>query len=65
MIAEFLWAHFSTDAELICEIAGFRIEGIEILDPFCVSKTFPTFYEELEKIYNCDGFDFGGNCENE
>ena len=46
-------------------IAGFRIEGIEILDPFCVSKTFPTFYEELEKIYNCDGFDFGGNCENE
>ncbi len=32
-------------------LAGLRIEGINILDPGCVSKTFPNFYDEFEKIY--------------
>lgn len=32
-------------------IAGLKIEDIEILNPNCVSKTFPTFFEELDKIY--------------
>lgn len=32
-------------------VAGLRIENIEILNPNCVSKTFPTFFKELEKVY--------------
>ena len=32
-------------------LAGLRIEGINILDPGCVSKTFPNFFDEFEKIY--------------
>lgn len=43
-------------------VAGFKIQNIIILNPNCVSKTFPTFYSELDNIYlknNC-----GGQCEN-
>ncbi|MGL4307949.1 3-phosphoshikimate 1-carboxyvinyltransferase [Cetobacterium sp. SF1] len=32
-------------------IAGLRIPNIKILNPQCVNKTFPTFFQELEKLY--------------
>lgn len=32
-------------------IAGLKISHINILNPQCVSKTFPAFYNEIEKIY--------------
>ena len=31
-------------------LAGLRAPGIEILDPGCVSKTWPTYFEMLEAI---------------
>lgn len=31
--------------------AGLKISDINILNPSCVSKTFPAFYNEIEKIY--------------
>ena len=31
-------------------LAGLRADGIEILDPGCVSKTWPTYFEMLEAI---------------
>ena len=31
-------------------LLGLRSSGIEIVDPGCVSKTFPTFFEVLESI---------------
>ena len=31
-------------------LLGLRSRGIEIADPSCVSKTFPTFFEVLESI---------------
>jgi len=33
-------------------LAGLRIPGVKIKDPDCVSKTFPSYFEEFEKIYN-------------
>lgn len=33
-------------------LAGLKIPGIKILNPECVSKTFPNFFEELNNIYN-------------
>ncbi|WP_224034951.1 hypothetical protein [Clostridium gelidum] len=32
-------------------LAGLRIPGVKIKDPHCVSKTFPNYFEEFEKIY--------------
>ncbi len=32
-------------------LAGLLIDDVNILDPGCVSKTFPNFYDEFEKIY--------------
>lgn len=32
-------------------LAGLRISGVKIKDPDCVSKTFPNYFEEFEKIY--------------
>lgn len=32
-------------------VAGLKISGINILNPKCVSKTFPQFFDEFEKIY--------------
>jgi 3-phosphoshikimate 1-carboxyvinyltransferase len=32
-------------------LAGLRIPGVKIKDPDCVSKTFPNYFEEFEKIY--------------
>ena len=32
-------------------LAGLLIDDVKILDPECVSKTFPNFYDEFEKIY--------------
>jgi 3-phosphoshikimate 1-carboxyvinyltransferase len=31
-------------------LVGLRIEGIEIADPGCVAKTWPRFFEELDKM---------------
>jgi 3-phosphoshikimate 1-carboxyvinyltransferase len=31
-------------------LAGLRVEGIEIADPGCVTKTWPGFFEALEKM---------------
>lgn len=31
-------------------LAGLRVEGIEISDPGCVTKTWPDFFEALEKL---------------
>jgi 3-phosphoshikimate 1-carboxyvinyltransferase len=31
-------------------IAGLRIPGVTILDPGCVAKTYPEFWEDLERI---------------
>ena len=31
-------------------VMGLVAPGIEILDPGCVSKTFPDFFETLEKL---------------
>jgi 3-phosphoshikimate 1-carboxyvinyltransferase len=33
-------------------VAGLKIEGVRISNPACVSKTFPNFFIEFEKIYN-------------
>ena len=32
-------------------LIGLRVPGIKILDPNCVSKTFPNFFKEFSKIY--------------
>ncbi|MHA4988845.1 3-phosphoshikimate 1-carboxyvinyltransferase [Cetobacterium somerae] len=32
-------------------LIGLRVPGIKILDPDCVSKTFPNFFKEFSKIY--------------
>lgn len=32
-------------------LAGLRIPGLRIKNPGCVSKTFPNFFEEFEKMY--------------
>jgi 3-phosphoshikimate 1-carboxyvinyltransferase len=32
-------------------LAGLRIPGVKIKDPDCVSKTFPNYFQEFEKIY--------------
>lgn len=32
-------------------LIGLKISGIKILNPECVSKTFPNFFEEFSKIY--------------
>ena len=32
-------------------IAGLKIPGISIVDPDCVTKSFPTFWETLDKLY--------------
>ncbi len=31
-------------------IAGLQVEGIKIKNPMCVSKSFPTFWEEFKKL---------------
>jgi 3-phosphoshikimate 1-carboxyvinyltransferase len=31
-------------------IAGLRIPGLTILEPGCVAKTYPGFWEDLERI---------------
>jgi 3-phosphoshikimate 1-carboxyvinyltransferase len=31
-------------------LIGLKIPGITILDPDCVSKTFPNYYEVLEQL---------------
>ncbi|KUO95460.1 3-phosphoshikimate 1-carboxyvinyltransferase [Ferroacidibacillus organovorans] len=31
-------------------LLGMRVRGTKILDPMCVSKTFPTYYEHFEKL---------------
>jgi 3-phosphoshikimate 1-carboxyvinyltransferase len=31
-------------------IAGLRIPGVTILDPGCVAKTYPEFWDDLERI---------------
>lgn len=33
-------------------LIGLRIKGIKIKNPECVYKTFPDFFERLEKLYN-------------
>ncbi len=33
-------------------LIGLRIKGIKIKNPECVHKTFPDFFERLEKLYN-------------
>ena len=33
-------------------LIGLRIRGIKIKNPECVHKTFPDFFESLEKLYN-------------
>ena len=33
-------------------LIGLKIQNIKILDPDCVTKTFPNFFEEFSKIYN-------------
>jgi len=32
-------------------LVGLKIAGIKIANPECVSKTFPTYFKELQKIY--------------
>jgi 3-phosphoshikimate 1-carboxyvinyltransferase len=31
-------------------LAGLRIEGVEILDPGCVAKTYPGFWDDLDRV---------------
>jgi 3-phosphoshikimate 1-carboxyvinyltransferase len=31
-------------------LAGLQIEGVEILDPGCVAKTYPGFWDDLERV---------------
>lgn len=38
-------------------IAGLKIPDICILNPNCVSKTFPNFFNELEKVYEGGGYE--------
>ncbi|MGL4970527.1 MAG: hypothetical protein ACRC45_02730, partial [Cetobacterium sp.] len=32
-------------------LIGLKVPDIKILDPNCVSKTFPNFFEEFNRIY--------------
>lgn len=36
-------------------LAGLRVPGIRILDPGCVSKTFPDYFERLERLRGGEG----------
>jgi 3-phosphoshikimate 1-carboxyvinyltransferase len=29
---------------------GLRVPGVSIADPGCVAKTYPTYFEEIERI---------------
>ena len=31
-------------------VAGLRIPGVTILDPGCVAKTYPGFWDDLERL---------------
>lgn len=31
-------------------LIGLRVEGVEILDPGCTAKTYPTFWHDLERV---------------
>ena len=31
-------------------LAGLRIPGVTILDPGCVAKTYPGFWDELDRV---------------
>ncbi|MDI6767787.1 MAG: 3-phosphoshikimate 1-carboxyvinyltransferase [Bacteroidota bacterium] len=31
-------------------VAGLRVDGIEIINPMCVTKSFPNFWEEFQKL---------------
>jgi 3-phosphoshikimate 1-carboxyvinyltransferase len=31
-------------------VTGLRAPGVRILDPGCVAKTFPTFFERLDEL---------------
>ncbi|MCQ8211398.1 3-phosphoshikimate 1-carboxyvinyltransferase [Cetobacterium somerae] len=35
-------------------LIGLKVPNIKVLDPSCVSKTFPNFFEEFNKIYRED-----------
>jgi 3-phosphoshikimate 1-carboxyvinyltransferase len=32
-------------------VLGLRVPGITLDDPGCVSKTFPGFHEELDRVF--------------
>jgi 3-phosphoshikimate 1-carboxyvinyltransferase len=31
-------------------LAGLRVPGVVVLDPGCVAKTFPSYFDELERL---------------
>ncbi|MEY4190162.1 MAG: hypothetical protein RIR17_898, partial [Planctomycetota bacterium] len=33
-------------------VAGLKVPGITILNPSCVSKTYPRFFEDFSKLTN-------------
>ncbi|MGL5702534.1 MAG: 3-phosphoshikimate 1-carboxyvinyltransferase, partial [Cetobacterium sp.] len=48
---EFLETYDDHRMAMSLTLIGLRVPNIKILDPNCVSKTFPNFFEEFNKIY--------------
>ncbi|NDC63844.1 MAG: hypothetical protein EBZ59_07675, partial [Planctomycetia bacterium] len=40
-------------------LAGLRVPGVRILDPGCVGKTFPDYWQRLADIARLDTSDWG------
>jgi 3-phosphoshikimate 1-carboxyvinyltransferase len=35
-------------------VAGLKVPGVKIMDPGCVAKSFPTYWEVFERLYKND-----------
>ena len=40
----------SLEPEMAFALAGIKAEGVTVLDPGCVAKTYPHFFADLEKL---------------
>lgn len=50
-IGNFLNTYDDHRMAMSLSLLGLRVKNIKILNPNCVSKTFPTYFEEFKKIY--------------
>jgi 3-phosphoshikimate 1-carboxyvinyltransferase len=35
-------------------VPGLKVPGVKIMDPGCVAKSFPTYWEVFERLYKND-----------